>query len=290
MEKYDSFVVGGGPAGITAAIYLKRSNFQNVLVFNNPEDLLSGNYVIENLYGFESIGLNDLRIKGLEQAKKLGLEIKEENVIHIDYNYETSEVKIVTNKGEYLGKSLIFATGRKRIAPKIEGLKDLEGKGVSYCATCDGFFYKNKDVCVIGNKDFALNEYNYLKNIVKNIVLLTNGEKPIDSVNSIDKKISKIVKEDKKIYVKFSDDSTLVVDGVFIAFGNASSSDFAKQIGISQDLQGNIIVNERCQTNIENIYAAGDCTGGILQIAKAEYEGMVAGMEVSKYLRRLKQI
>jgi thioredoxin reductase (NADPH) len=290
MEKYDSFVVGGGPAGITAAIYLKRSNFQNVLVFNNPEDLLSGNYVIENLYGFESIGLNDLRIKGLEQAKKLGIEIKEENVTHIDYNYETSEVKIVTNKGEYLGKSLIFATGRKRIAPKIEGLKDLEGKGVSYCATCDGFFYKNKDVCVIGNKDFALNEYNYLKNIVKNIVLLTNGGKPIDGVNSIDKKISKIVKEDKKIYVKFSDDSTLVVDGMFIAFGNASSSDFAKQIGISQDLQGNIIVNERCQTNIENIYAAGDCTGGILQIAKAEYEGMVAGMEVSKYLRRLKQI
>lgn len=288
METFDVIIIGAGPAGISAGIYLKRSNVNNIVVFDNASSSLDGNYKIENLYAFESISSKELKERGIEQAKALGIGVKNENVVHVDYNYETSEIMVTTTDNIYKAKSLIFATGKKRISLKIEGLKELEGKGVSYCATCDGFFYRKKDVVVIGSKDFAINEYNVLKNIARSVTLCTNGEVFNGGFDYENRKIIKIGRENDKVALTFEDGTILYVDGVFIALGNASSSDFAKQLGIEMNANNDIIVDKNCKTNYENIYAAGDCTGGILQISKAEYEGMIAGMEVGKYIRRTK--
>jgi thioredoxin reductase (NADPH) len=288
METFDVIIIGAGPAGISAGIYLKRSNVNNIVVFDNASSSLDGNYKIENLYAFESISSKELKERGIEQAKALGIGVKNENVVHVDYNYETSEIMVTTTDNIYKAKSLIFATGKKRISLKIEGLKELEGKGVSYCATCDGFFYRKKDVVVIGSKDFAINEYNVLKNIARSVTLCTNGEVFNGGFDYENRKIIKIGRENDKVTLTFEDGTILYVDGVFIALGNASSSDFAKQLGIEMNANNDIIVDKNCKTNYENIYAAGDCTGGILQISKAEYEGMIAGMEVGKYIRRTK--
>lgn len=285
MEKIDALIIGAGPAGITSAIYLKRSNIKNIVVFNNSEGSLEGDHIIENLYGFESISGKDLYEKGIKQAERLGISVINENVIHVNYLWDTDEIEVVTTKNKYIGKSLVFATGKKRATLKLEGIKELEGHGISYCATCDGFFYKNKDVAVIGSKDFAFNEYDYLSNIVGNITLLTNGEKIETSRNVINSKIVGICRDFGKIKVDFGDGNNLLVDGIFMALGNASSVDFARQLGINITPTNDILVDQNCKTNFDNIYAAGDCTGGILQISKAEYQGMVAGMELAKYLR-----
>ena len=285
MEKFDSIIIGAGPAGIMSAIYLYRSNIKDICVFSLGPGALKNAAEIENLYGFEKISGEELFNKGIAQAKKLGISVKEEIVTHITYLWDSEEIEIKTDKGEYLAKSLVFATGKKRNSLNVKGVKELEGNGVSYCATCDGFFYRKKKVAVIGHKEFAFNEYDYLANLAGEITLLTNGENLETSRNIDTRKLKELKEENGQIKVIFQDDNYIVVDGVFVALGNASSTDFARQLGIEISENNDIIVNENCQTNISNIFAAGDCTGGILQISKAEYQGMIVGMKLGNYLR-----
>lgn len=166
----------------------------------------------------------------------------------------------------------------------IKGIKELEGKGVSYCAICDGFFYKNKDVAVIGSGDYALSEINDLINVVNKITILTNGEKApefrADNVNIETKNIKEISRENRMCEIKFQDESVISTDGIFVAQGIAGPIDLAKKLGIV--IKNNkIVVNDKMETNIKGIYACGDCTEGVMQIAKAVYEGAVAGIEIA---------
>ena len=191
--------------------------------------------------------------------------------------------KIVTTNNEYQTKNLILATGNKKNKPKIKGIEKFEGKGVSYCAICDGFFYRNRSVSVLGSGNYAIAETNELINIADNITILTNGEKApefrADNVTIDTKEIEEIEGEDKVEKIKFKDGSTLKTDGIFVAQGVAGSSEFAKKLGIMTN-KDKIIVNENMETNIKGIYACGDCTGGLLQVSKAVYEGAKAGLQV----------
>lgn len=287
MEKIDCIIIGAGPAGIMAGIYLKRSNIKNVVIFDNGDSSLEkADSKIENLYGFQLISSKELFLKGKAQAEKLGLKIINENVVHVDYDFNTNDVVVSTPSNIYFAKTLLFATGKKRQSLNIPGIKELEGRGISYCATCDGFFYRKKDVVVIGSKDFAIREYDFLKNIAHSVVLCSNGEKADVDFDYENRKIIEIRKDNDKIIIVFDDKTELYVDGAFIAIGNASSSDFAKQLGINISENNDIVVDQNCKTNYDNIYAAGDCTGGILQISKAEYQGMISGMEIGKFLRK----
>lgn len=161
--------------------------------------------------------------------------------------------------------------------------------GISYCAVCDAFFYRGKNVAVLGGGQYAINEALELKPIANSVTILTNGSKAIENRSSdidvIDKRVKEIKGKDKIDSIEFEDNSNIMAEGVFIAEGTASSIDFARKLGII--VKDNIIVvNEAMQTNIPAVYAAGDCTGGILQISKAVYDGTKAGLSVINYLRK----
>ncbi len=285
--KYDITIIGAGPAGISASLYSKRANLKTLVLYKD-ESSLEKTDKIENYYGFkEGISGKELYQNGIKQAQNIGVETKQEEVIKIEIVSDGFMIK--TSKLEYLSKVLILATGNKKNTPKITGIESLEGKGVSYCAVCDGFFYRNKSVAVLGNGDYAISETNDLINIAKDIIILTNGENApefrADNVKIDTREIKEISGEDKVEQIEFKDGTKLKTDGIFIAQGVAGSTEFAKKLGafVKED---KIVVNEKMETNIKGLYACGDCTGGLLQISKAVYEGTVAGMQVIKYLKK----
>ena len=283
---YDVIIIGAGPAGITAGLYTKRANL-NTAIIHKDESSLEKAELIENYYGFENgVSGKELYEKGIEQAKNLNIDVKNEEVVNIQISNIGFDV--ITDKEQYSSKTLIFATGNKKNTPKIKGIKELEGKGISYCAICDGFFYRNKNIAVLGSGKYAISETNELINLAKEITILTNGEKApeirADNVKIDTRRIKEVRGEDKVEEVEFEDNNKLKTEGIFVAQGVAGSSEFAKKLGIITK-NDKIIVDENMQTNIKGIYACGDCTGGLLQISKAVYEGTKAGLEVIKYLR-----
>lgn len=185
----------------------------------------------------------------------------------------------------YQAKSVILATGTNRVTPNIKGIREFEGKGVSYCAICDAFFYKGKDVAVLGNGNYALHEMEQLKPVVKSVTIITNGEQITENrsidVKVNDKKIREFRGENKIEEIQFEDETKQPINGVFVAVGTASSNDLARKIGARIE-NNNIVVNENMETTVPGLFACGDCTGGLLQISKAVYEGEKAGLEVLK--------
>lgn len=284
---YDVIIIGAGPAGVSASLYTKRAN-KKTLIIHNDNGGLKKAQKIENYYGFENgIEGEELYQIGIKQAENIGVEVKKEEIIKIESANEN--FKVVTDLNIYEAKSIIIAIGTKRNKANIKGIKELEGKGISYCAICDGFFYRNKNVSVIGSGNYALSETNDLLPIANKITILTNGEKApefrADNVEVITKPIEKIEGKNKVEEVLFKDNTKIKTEGIFIAQGTAGSIELAKKIGLVTTDNGNIKVNEKMETNIKGIYACGDCTGDILQVSKAVYEGAVAGLEVIKYLK-----
>jgi len=284
---YDVIIIGAGPAGISASLYIKRGNL-NPLVIYNDKSSLEKTEIIDNYYGFAN-GIDGKKLyqDGIKQAKNLGVAIKNEEVIKIEF--EEQGYSVTTSNNKYIAKVIIIATGNKRNTPNIKGIKEFEGKGISYCAICDGFFYKDKNVVVIGSGNYAVSETNDLINISKEITILTNGKEApeirADNVKINQKEIKEIKGELKVEVIEFSDNSKLETDGIFIAEGVAGAIEFAKKLGIITE-NNKIIVNENMETNIPGIYACGDCTQGLLQISKAVYQGTVAGLETIKYLKK----
>lgn len=283
---YDVIILGAGPAGISASLYTKRANLKTLILYNDKSGLEKAS-LIENYYGFKNgITGEELYNTGIEQAKNIGVEVLKEEVVKIENNIE--HFNVVTTKNEYQAKNLILATGNKKNRPKIKGIEKFEGKGVSYCAICDGFFYRNRSVAVLGSGNYAIAETNELINIADNITILTNGKKApefrADNVKVDTKEIEEIEGTDKVEEVKFKDGTTIKTDGIFVAEGVAGSSEFAKKLGIITQ-KDKIVVNENMETNVKGIYACGDCTGGLLQVSKAVYEGAKAGLEVIKRQR-----
>lgn len=281
---YDVIIIGAGPAGISAGIYTKRAGL-NVLIVYFGESNLEKAEKIDNYYGFsQGISGKELYQNGIAQAKNLGVEVKEEEVLNVEK--EEEKFKVSTVSEQYVGKTVIIATGNKKLRPNIKGIIDFEGKGISYCAICDGFFYRNKDVVVIGNGKFALSEASHLKNIAHEVKILTNGMEIEENTEfSIDKRKIKEVSGDSRVrYIEFEDGTKMNVDGIFIALGEAGGADFAKKMGVITN-GDNIVVDENMQTNIEGLYSCGNSNGGLLQVCKAVYEGAVAGLAIVNYLK-----
>lgn len=287
---YDSIIIGSGPAGVTASLYMIRAGLKILIISKNQTALDKAEH-IENYYGFENgISGKQLNDVGIKQAQNLGVQFLEKEVISIKYAEDGYEV-IVANQGideKYLTKTIVLATGTNRNRPRIKGLKEFEGKGISYCAICDGAFFRNKNVGVLGNGDYAISEIEELLPIAKSVTMFTNGLEPIeyrvDNVNINTKKIREFRGGNIIEEIEFEDDTTEEINGMFIAQGVATSTDFAKKLGAM--IENNyIVVNDKMETTVPNIYACGDCTGGLLQISKAVYEGTVAGLEVIRKLK-----
>ena len=280
---YDVTIIGAGPAGISASLYAKRANL-NVLVLYYGESNLEQATKIDNYYGFrEGIGGKELFYDGIEQAKKLGVQVDNLEVLGIESQEDIFCIK--TEKENFETKTVIIATGNRKLKPNIKGIKEFEGRGVSYCAICDAFFYRNKNVVVIGNGKFAVKEATELSHVANKVTILTNGlDKPECEFDVNTNKIVAITGEEKVSKVEFEDGSTMEIDGIFVALGEAGASDFAKTLGILQQGE-NIQVNENMETNVPGIYACGNITGGLLQVCKAVYEGAIAGLSAVNYVR-----
>ena len=200
---YDVIIIGAGPAGISASLYTIRGNLKTLVIYKE-ESALEKAQKIENYYGFENgIEGKELYKTGIEQAKNLGVEIIEEEVTNIQIDFiETDKgqseqiFKVETLNNEFQAKSVILATGNKKNKPNIDNIDEYEGRGISYCAICDGFFYRNKDVAVIGNGDYAISEAKDLQNVAKTIKILTNGnqipEYRAENVDIINKEIKEV--------------------------------------------------------------------------------------------------
>ena len=283
-------IIGNGPAGISAGIYAKRTGL-DVTIIGKDSGALKKAEKVENYYGFsEPIKGIDLVQNGINQAKRLGITLITEEVISIEFN---EDYIIKTDKNEYVAKAVVLATGSPRQVPNISGIKEFEGKGVSYCAVCDAFFYRGKNVAVLGCCDYAMNEARELLNIANSVTIITDGAIPKGNIPKeakvIEKEVSKVNGDMIVQSVTFKDGTELKIDGLFIAYGVAGSSEFARKLGVLME-NNRIIVDENMETNLPGLFAAGDCIGGIYQIAKAVYDGSIAGMSSSKYVRRISTV
>ena len=224
-------IIGGGPAGISAALYAARSG-RDPLVIEHGAGGLKKAEKIENYYGGGTLSGQELYDRGIDQAKTLGIRILTAQVVGVE-GFDTFTVH--TDQGDFDAKAVILATGTSRKAPVIPGLKELEGRGVSYCAVCDAFFYRGKKVAVIGNGDFALKEAEEIGNVASEVTILTNGlpgafsRKPEYPVRT--EKIQNLKGTDFLEGVELADGTGLEVSGVFVAIGTAGSTEIARRMG-----------------------------------------------------------
>jgi len=286
---YDVAIIGSGPAGISAAIYAKRGGL-SVVVLSNFEGALKKTDKIENYYGFPSvISGEELHKNGLLQAERLSVTTVNCQVTSIEQYGEKSFI-IKSTIGETMAKSVIIACGTPTVRPKIQGVEEYEGKGISYCAVCDGFFFRGKSVCILGSGENAAKEAEYLLNLTTRVTVLTNGEKKYSPMpNGVAVSTLKIANfEGNKSLnrVNFEDGSFLPTDGVFVAEGVAGAEDFARRLGLSTDENGAIVTDDNGKTSVSGVFAAGDCTPGMKQICYAVSQGATAGMSVIKFLKQ----
>ena len=279
-------IVGSGPAGVSAALYTARAGIATT-VLSRGSGALARAEGIQNYYGFaEAIPGAELERQGIEGAKAVGVKFVETEAVGLTF---TDKLTVETLAGDYSADAVILATGVSRAAPPLPGLKNLEGHGVSYCATCDAFFYRGRDVAVLGSGEYALHEVTALLPVAKSVTLLTGGA-PLTAQFPLEvavrtEKIEAILGEDAVTGVQLAGGEVLPVAGVFVALGVAGSTALARKMGAEVD--GNrIVVGPDMRTSIPGLYAAGDCTGGLLQVAKAVYEGAMAGSEAAKALRK----
>ena len=279
-------IIGSGPAGVSAALYAARAGVETTVLTKGP-GALDRAELIQNYYGFaEPISGAELERRGIEGAKALGVQFVTTEAVGLTY---MDKLTVETLAGDFPADAVILATGASRAAPHIPGLAGLEGHGISYCATCDAFFYRGKDVAVLGSGEYALHEVQALLPVVKSVTLLTNGSPLTASfppeVTVCPEKVNAILGEERVSGIELSGGKTVALSGVFVALGVAGSTALARKLGAEVD--GNrILVDEHMQTTLPGLYAAGDCTGGLLQVAKAVYEGALAGTEAAKALRK----
>ena len=281
-------IIGDGPAGASAALYALRGNIDTTVI-SKGYGALEKAHAIENYYGLATpLPGKELHDLGVSQVRKLGADIVSKEVVGISFD---GKFKILTADEEFSADALIIATGTSRKVPRIKGIADFEGLGVSYCAVCDGFFHRGKDVAVLGSGKYALHEAQELLPIAGSVTVLTDGTSPeVEFPSEIkvdERKISHLDGSPMALStVVFDDSSSMTISGLFIAQGSASSTDLARKVGIATD-SNKIVVDENMATNIPGIFACGDCTGGLLQVSKAVYDGATAGNSVVKYLREL---
>ena len=293
---YDIIIVGAGPAGLTAAIYARRAN-KKVLVLeaNTYGGQIINTSSIENYPVNPGISGFDFATKLYNQTKDLGAEIKFEKVIDI------TEQEVITTKETYKTKTIILATGADNRKLKLENEEKLTGKGISYCATCDGSFYKNKTVAVNGGGNTALEDAIYLSDIAQTVYLIHRRDEfkaeqvLIDQLKEkqniktiLNSTITKINGENKLESIEITNNNketkTLELNALFIAVGQVPETENFKKL-INRDEKGYVIATEDCKTNIPNIFVAGDNrTKQLRQLVTAASDGAVAATQAIKYI------
>lgn len=294
MEKYDIIIIGAGPGGLTAGIYAGRQGTRNLII---DRDLAGGIGrevpEMENYPGFDSISGLELIEKMKAQATK-NTELHEmEEVVEITKSNEEYRFTVKTTKDEYQTKTVILATGSSHRHLDTKGEDEFLGKGVSYCATCDGFFFQGRDIIMVGGGNSALQEALYLNNLGANVTLIHRrdefrAQKHLQDqikeagINTIMNATVEEIKGEMLVEsVTLKDTVTgelseLPVNGVFISVGYVPHTELAQQLGVELDESGHIIIDNDQKTNVDYVYAIGDVCIGLKQWIVACGEGAVA--------------
>ncbi|MBU1001304.1 MAG: NAD(P)/FAD-dependent oxidoreductase [Proteobacteria bacterium] len=293
MQEVQLMIIGQGPAGLSAAIYASRAGIDTVVVGLKPK--IDGDYAIDNYFGFENtIQASDLMEAGRKQALRFGTRIETERVLTIHME-EDMTYKVKTESGHIKACAIIIAAGVSKTRSGIKNEDDYDGKGVSHCVSCDGFFYRGRQVVALGEGVYAANQALELTSYTDKVALCTQGKKPefgdemrakLDAagIPVIEKKIETLEGANGLDRVRFEDGETFDTEGLFIALGEAGSTDFAYTLGLERN--GHYLVaNEKQETNLPGIYAAGDCVGRFLQIGVAVGEGSIAARQAIKYVK-----
>ena len=296
-------IIGAGSAGYSAGIYAGRAGIDAVIFdAGMGGGLATESPEIENYPGFKKINGIDLMEKMKDHAKEYAKFKFYEEVKEI--KKEGDIFKIITSKGEYEAGAVIICTGTTHRKLDVKGEKELSGRGVSYCATCDGFFFKDKDVAVIGGGNSAVIEAIYLRQVGCNVSIVhrrdrLRAEKSLEAraidmgINIVwNSVVEKIVGEDKVEGVELKNVKTgkteiMPVDGVFISIGEIPQSEIAVNAGVETDEHGYIKTDEMQRTSVKGIYAAGDVTGGLRQIVTACSEGAKAALMSTEVLGKM---
>ncbi len=295
---YDVVIIGQGPAGLSAAIYGARYNLKTLVLGS----ILAGNmgeaWKVENYPGFEKISGLELADKMKKQAEKLGAEIKNEEIVKIKKekgkrkNDNQKFIIITRNNKTYQSRSLILASGTQHRKLNVKGEEKFHGKGVAYCATCDGAFFKNKKAAVVGGGDSAIKSVLLLSKYASKVYLLVRGDKltgepqnrktisgnpKIEIIYKVS--VSEILGEEKVSWVLLSSGKKLETDGIFIEIGAVPASALTSELKVKTDNKGFIVVDTYGKTSAPFIYAAGDITNtysSFKQILIAASQGAVA--------------
>lgn len=296
MNNYDTIIIGAGPAGLTAAIYLLRAS-KKVLIIEKESigGQISSSPLVENYPGFIKISGSELSNNLFEQVTNLNGEFTIEEVKKI-----TKDKKVITDETTYQAKSIIIATGCKHRRLNIENEEDLIGNGVHFCVSCDGAFYKDKTVVVVGGGNSAIINALSLSDICKKVYIIQNldyltAEKKLieqlDNKNNIEIILSSILtkyhtsnEELTKVTIKTKEEEKEIkTDGVFLSIGLIPANEIFKDI-ITLDKYG-YIESENMKTNIEGIFVAGDCrTKSVRQVTTATSDGTIAAINAITYL------
>ena len=301
---YDTIIIGAGPAGLTSAIYLRRAS-KKVLVLEAKTygGQIINTLDIENYPAISNISGFDFATNLYNQVKELGTEIIFEKVVNINDKDNIKEV--ITTNNTYKSKTIIIATGSENRKLGLTNEDELVGKGISYCATCDGAFYKNKNVAVVGGGNTALEDALYLSNIAFKVYLIhrrdefradestVNLLKQKDNVEFIyNSNVTKLNANEKLESIEVTDKDgnikTIEVSGLFIAVGRIpENQNFANLINL--DSNGYVIASEDCLTNVDGIFVAGDNrVEEVRQLVTAVSDGAVAATSAIKYINNLK--
>lgn len=300
MEKHDLVVIGAGPAGYSAAIYAARYKMDVLLIGQIPGGIAATAHDIRNYPGFSQISGMELMMKMIDQMKKLEVPIKQDVVQ--DLRKTDEGILIKTNKEEIIAKKILIATGTARRELGLPREKELTGKGVSYCATCDAGFYQDKVAAVVGGGDAALTAALLLAKFAKKVyVIYRKGEFTkaevswIDEINETEnievlfnEEISELIGAEKLEKLKLKSEKELELDGVFIEIGGSPNTKLAQELGIKLD-NGAIVVDKDQKTNVPSVFAAGDVTDRpFKQIITAAGDGATACYTAFKELRKEK--
>lgn len=308
---YDVLVVGGASAGLTAAMYASRQGLKTLVITKDIGGQALLTNAIENYPPFEHIGGFELMQKFEQQARNFGAEFAYEEVLSITKHEEGGGFIIKTNNNNrgYSGYTLILAFGKTPRDLNVKGEKELNGRGVSYCAVCDGPFFKNKKVAIVGAGDPALEAALYLKELASQLYIIHSTDKPVGSEDSIDllqdkdnsnrisfisNSIVKAINGNSKVESltlynsKTKSESKLDVDGIFVEMGYVARTDIVKDL-VKLNGSKEIIVDKYCSTSSKGIFAAGDVTDvPYKQAIISAGQGAIAALSAYNYLQRLK--
>jgi len=308
LDKRELVVIGGGPAGLTAGIYASRADVDTLLLERGvPGGLVISTHFIENYPGFsEGIGGPELMTQMEKQARRFGLEIRSANVDSLSIN--KNGILLKTDAGEIAAGAVILATGANPQLLGVKGEKEFTGLGVSYCATCDGAFFRDRTVAVVGGGDAAVEEAMFLTRFVKKVLLIhRRGELRATKIvqkrafdnpkieflwhSVVDEIYGNIIVEGIKVRdVRSNEIKDINVDGVFLYVGNRPNSQLVKDM-ITLDDKGYIITDENMLTSQAGIYAAGDVRSKLLrQVVTAVGDGAIAAVAAEKYLAERKAL